>query len=281
MNRKFIVACAFTVLAAGVATAQPAIKVKKGNTFTYNTVSDMEMVTSAMGQEQTQETKTVGTTILTVGAVDKQKINWVMAMPELRVTMSMPMGGGIDTTISAPPQNYVTNPAGKVISAPASADAAGMEMMMGGSMLKNFALWFVPALARGAQSGATWEELRRDTMNYNPSNDESGGVNIISTQNLRFTYDGITDTLGVKVARVRWSSTNVTYEGSGTIQDMAMTIEGDGGISGISYYSTKDGLLLASTTDVESNMRLGISPGGQPMVIPMVQTTRTSISRKD
>jgi hypothetical protein len=299
MNRKIIFAIAFSVMAAGSASAQKptakngeasantgggaaSIKVKQGTKFSYNTSSEMEMTQSAMGQEMTVTTRTTGLTELTAKKVAKQRIDWTLAIPELRMTMSNSMqpDAAMDTTIVTEPQNYVTSSNGKVLVAPKSANAGQMEMMMGGSMMKNFALWFTPALPKGAQSGESWEEQRRDTVNMNPGEEEDGGIKIISSQNLKYTYDGITDTLGVKVARIRWTATSMKIEGGGSIQGNNMTMEGDGAINGTSYYSTKDGLLFASVTNSESNMRLGINAGGQEMVIPMVQTTRVSVLRK-
>lgn len=291
MNRKIIFAIAVTVMASTAAVAQtpgvkpggPApVKVKQGTKFSYTTVSNSEMTQSAMGQEMTVTTKSTGRTELTAKKVGKQRIDWVMAIPELRmsVTNSMQPDAAMDTSIVSPPQNYATNADGRVIEAPKSQAAGQMEMFMGGSMMKNFGVWFTPSLPNGAQSGATWDEERRDTVNMNPGEEEGGGIKIISTQNLRYTYDGVTDTLGVKVARVRWTATSMKIEGAGSIQGNTMTMEGDGAINGISYYSTKDGLLFASTIDTESNMRLGINAGGQEMVIPMVQTAKVSITRK-
>ena len=92
-----------------------------------------------------------------------------------------------------------------------------------------------------------------------------------------YHYDGVVDTLKTKADRIRAEVTSMTIQGSGEVMGTSMTIDGDGVSATTGYYSAKDGILLASSTDAEISMRMAM---GEQMVIPMTFKNMMNMVRK-
>ncbi len=73
-----------------------------------------------------------------------------------------------------------------------------------------------------------------------------------STNTMKF--DGVVDTLGVSCARILVHSDNVSLTGDSKPMGNAMTVTGNGKLSGVYYVMIESGLLLTQTTKTEMDM---------------------------
>ncbi len=275
MKRTLFLGIALSVLASSVLVAQDKITVKGGSKFAYALSSEMSMTQAMAGQEMSVETNSNGTVQVVATKVGKDRIDWSYGVSNLKVRVSGDMlpNGGQDTTLSMEPVNFVTDLKGTVLEAGKLSEA--MQMLGSGMQEMSAKQMFSPALVRSAKIGDTWEIAESDTV-QNPA---MGGAVIVIDRTTKYTFDGTVDTLKTKAARIYAEVTSMTIHGSGDMMGAEIKIDGDGSSSVTSYYSTKDGLLLAATGDNETAMRMALT-GQMEMVIPMTLRMKSTMVRQ-
>jgi hypothetical protein len=249
-----LVALAAVATGCGSATG---IVVEQGNNFKYESASNMTMSISMLGQDQETTGKGDITTELTVLGKSGDAITWMINTPRVHMVMQ---GGGEekDTVTSGRPTRFTTNKQGVITSIDETDGGRQMMQMIGGGLGGDRGAarrFFLPARARSAAMGESWEEIEIDTMTI-----QEMGVPIHTNATVRYTLDGPVDTLGVKTIRVRAQMTGMTLEGSGDVagQGINMAIDGDGTSSSVLYYAATDGLLYARTVESDINLRLAV-----------------------
>lgn len=261
---------AMSLAVATGSVAQERIRVKGGDAFDYTISMSTDMEQRFQGQEMSTSAAASGNARMEVSGIAPGGIDWGYRIIEMKTRIIAPMLGEQDTTVSMPAVSFTTDPQGRLRSTPEFGELA--PAMPGMEALAGVEQFFSPLLSRQVTVGDTWETTQIDTV-------DAGGLQALTARAIRHTYEGVVDTLGRRAHRVRSEATKLTVEGSGNVQGMDMTMDGDGTSLALAYYSLSDGLLLASTLDSQIDTRLSLSGMGA-MIIPITSRTRMEIVRK-
>jgi hypothetical protein len=282
MDMKSILIAAVLPLAAlACATAQSGSKeannitLASGTSLNYTMLSTMDMTQSMGGQDMNLLFAMDGAMVLTAAKQSNDRFDWTLETRDMHVSSENPMMP-VDTTITLPTQRFSTTPLGKLLNVEATAGkGAEMAQMMGlGAGREQLTSWFSPLLGNPHAVGEKWQVPTNDTVN-----NDAMGMQMRRKWTTTYTYEATVDTLGTKAARIRMESSEMNIEGEMSVQGMNLGVDGDGAVSGVSYYSLADGLLLASRTENQTNMQVSMSEQGG-MVIPITQRMSATIVRK-
>jgi hypothetical protein len=280
--KSILIAAALPLAAMACATAQSgsqgakSVTLATGTSLNYSMLSTMDMAQSMGGQEINILFAMDGSMILTAGRQASDQFAWTLDTRDMHVSSESPMLS-VDTTITLPTQRFTTTPLGRLLNVETSGEKGSemSQMMMGlGGGREQLASWFSPMLGTEHKVGETWQVQTNDTVN-----NDAMGMEMRRKWTTTYTYEASVDTLGTKAARVRMESSGMNIEGEMSVQGMNLGVDGDGAISGVSYYSLTDGLLLASKTENQMNMQVSMSEQGG-MVIPITQRMNTTIVRR-
>lgn len=276
MKKRFLVGLALCVAASGALQAQTgSITVKGGAKFNYDVTATMHISQSVQGQDMTIDSKTDGNVILVAKKVDNTKIDWNYGLQKARIRMEGAMfPKPIDSTIKGKSADFTTDLQGRITSI-ADLQSTMDPMMAMGFQQNTMGQLFSPLLHKTVKAGDSWEEKTADTMD-NPA---APGVTMIIKRTTKYTFDGIVDTLKAKAARIRSEVTSMSIEGSGSVQGMEMTIDGDGTALNATYYQADNGILMAAVGETEMNTRIALN-GPMELVIPMTMKMNTATVRK-
>lgn len=265
-------ALAFALFLGGTANGQDQITVRKGANFDYTTSLDVNISQSMQGQEMVITAVADGVSSVRAQKVDRNSINWTYQVRDMRLKFNAGMMGTRDTTLTLAPVPFVTSRKGVITTRPVLEDV--LPGVPGMDILFNVEQFFLPNIFSVMTPGQTWETTRHDTSS-------AGGLETVTTQILRHTYQGTVDTLGVSTHRVHSEATTYVIEGAGNMQGMDMSLSGDGTVVSDSYISARDGLLIASARTAQLNARMSLSGmGSEPMLIPMTTVQKLFIVRK-
>lgn len=273
----YLLALVCALIATTGAIAQTSSVVKKGEKFSYNVESEVEITEIAAGDERTMHAMVEGIAELTARRVTSKRIEWTYSAEpvHLRVTNSIGPGVARDTTVRGTSRVFVTDAKGTPLTG--GAPKAGGDRLSGvlegiqQSMIKR---WILPATMRRMTPGDSWSEERSEDVSV-----ADIGMTLDTRFTVLYTFDGIVDTLGTRAVRVRSMSESMTIRGNRTLDGKKMNLEGDGGSHlGTSYYSTIDGMLLASRSESEVDIRV-TTVGDSGSSIPMTWRQRASAMR--
>jgi hypothetical protein len=156
-----------------------------------------------------------------------------------------------------------TDSRGRVVSGLRLSESESLTPLMEAMHRSMVKLWFQPAIFRKLKPGDTWTEKRDDRIVV-----ADMGIDVHARYNVDYHFDGIVDTLGIKAVRVTWHAARMTIAGTRTVDGKSSPVEGDGDHYGTSYFSTIDGLVLATVSDNTVDLRVTPKNGSQP-AIPM------------
>jgi hypothetical protein len=275
MKNSIFLGLALCFVAGGALRAQTTIAVKSGTKYTFAVTAKSDVTQSLAGQEMTVKSVTDGTLELAAKKVTAEQIDWAFGLTKahLKVNGSM-LPKPIDSTIRGTTSPFSTDRSGRVTLMPELENDL-QSLTSGGFMKTTVDQVFSPLLKRALKPGDSWEETSADTV----ENPAIQGLSMMMNRTIKYTYDGIVDTLKKKMARVRAELTSMSIEGSGKVQGMDMVIDGDGTSLITNYYDTENGILFATTTNAEINARISIS-GGMDMIVPMAVTLNSTMVRK-
>lgn len=275
MKRTLFLGLALSILGTSGLMAQDKITVKGGNKFDFTFSGDMNVTQSMAGQEMTVASTMNGGVHMMANKVGKDEIDWSYGVSDMKVSTKSEVlpGGGQDTTITMEPVPFRTDMNGKI----KQNAALGEALQMFSSGVQGFApqQMFSPAIGRSLKKGQTWEESSIDTV-HNPM---MGDGAMVIERTTRYTYDGPVDTLKNKAIRIRSEITSMSLTGSASMMGMDVKIDGDGSANMVSYYGAKDGILLATIGDNETNMRMAMT-GQAEMLIPITMSMTSRMVRK-
>jgi hypothetical protein len=242
----------FTLLLLAVAQhalAQPSsIKVRKGDQIDFTVRAEVEVTEILGDSERTFRAQADGPARLTVERITRGNIRWTYSTPELRLDSSAARLMSIDS-VHALAVRFSTDRRGNVSgSGRRLRDLAPLMESVHRSILF---LWFQPGIFRKMRPGATWTENRSESIVL-----EGLGIDAQAKFAVRYSFDGMADTLGVRAIRLRWSAPTMAIRGTRVIDGHSHPLQGDGEHSGIAYFSTIDGLLLAGVTESIVDMRI-------------------------
>jgi hypothetical protein len=276
MKKGIVLGLACSIVTVGALHAQTgSITVKNGAKFTFAVNAVSNISESVQGQDMTIDSKTDGTIDLAAKKVSPKQIDWTYGLTKahLNVTGSM-LPNSVDSTIKGKPSNFSTDLNGHITAMPKLGNELQI-LSMGGFQKTSLSQMFSPLMTRSLKAGDSWEETSSDTID-NPA---MAGITMMAKRTTKYTFDGVVDTLHMKLARVRTEVTSLALEGSGEMQGMKMAIDGDGTTTTTSYYATDNGILHTALTDGEINARISIT-GGMEMVIPMAIKLNSTMVRK-
>jgi hypothetical protein len=253
---------------------------KKGAAYNYKSAMDMQQSMNAMGQEISfNMLMNMGTELKVLNTT--KKINELsMTFNDTEFTLNgVGAIGGQDTTMKVEALNgmtfkYTADHLGKIKSLDKSGleksqDQALKQMSNNITQLTNTLSFEYPEKA--LKKGDTWIVIKKDT------NINDGG-SIITTTNTTYEFDGVTDTLGVKCARIQTKSATMTMEGKIKQMGMDMAMEAEGNTKGTSYVELANGIPVATNTATQLDMRMAIT-GQENAIIPMQMDMKLAITR--
>jgi hypothetical protein len=255
-----------------------AIRIRQGESLEYDVRAEIEVTELAGDREAVLRAVTGGVAQLKARRVSREKIEWTYETPEVRlvrVTGTMEPGEASETTVQAKTGRVATDSRGRLVSSLKSGSNGESLTAMMEAMHRNLVkLWFQPAMLRGKHPGDTWSENRDERIRISEM-----GIDVRTRYAVAYRFDGIVDTLGTKAVRVSWSAQQMKIDGTRTIDGVRSPVRGDGDHVGTSYFSTIDGLLLASVSENSVDIRVAPSNGGGG-VIPMTWRLRSESIRR-
>ncbi len=267
-----------TVLSVGTVAADAqtsSIVVKSGGAIPYRIQSTVAMLQGEGTQAFSVTMTTHSDAELKAAKVGASGIDWTLTLSNARLRMVSPgmQSGTMDSAVHLKPVSFSTDPQGRL----STSLKAGSEMQsfLASGMASNFSMeqFFSPTLTRSVKAGDSWETQSSDTV-APPS---MQGFRIVVKRTVRFTYDGVVDTLRTKAHRVRAEVKAMALEGKGELQGMNMQLNGGGTSSWICYYSAAENLMLASRTEGETRMLLTVV--GTDQALPLAQTYNVVLDR--
>lgn len=263
-------------MSAVAAVAQtPAIVVKSGASIPYMIQSTVAMLQGEGTQAFSVTMATRSDAELKAAKVEASGIDWTLTLSNARLRMVSPgtPNGTMDSAVNLKPVSFTTDPQGRL----STSLKAGSEMQsfLASGMASNFSMeqFFSPTLTRAVKAGDSWETQSSDTV-APPS---MQGFRIVVKRTVRFTYDGVVDTLQTQAHRVRAEVKAMALEGKGELQGMNMHLNGGGTSSWICYYTAAENLMLASRTEGETRMLLTVV--GTDKALPLAQTYNVVLDR--
>jgi hypothetical protein len=275
--RTILLALVCAIIGAAGANAQTAAKSpEKGERFSYHVESEVEITEINAQDEKWLRATATGVAELRARKLSKKRIEWTYSAEPVRLRVSNTIGPGRarDTTVSGTSRIFLTDATGAPVSPShtriSSSEISGILDGIQQNMIKR---WILPSTMRKMKPGDTWQEERSDEVHV-----ADVGMVLDSRFTVSYTFDGIVDTLGIRAVRVRSQSQSVSIRGSRTINGTKMKLEGEGGSHlGTSYYSTIDGVLIASRSENEVDIR--VTRSGEAGDIPMTWRQRASAMR--
>ncbi|HVZ41626.1 MAG TPA: hypothetical protein VHI13_20265 [Candidatus Kapabacteria bacterium] len=251
------------------------LTVKAGTRVPYTISSTMDMTESVQGNDVAINRMIESQTSLTARKIARNKIDWVFDVSHMHMRMTNPIAGKpVDSSLKVKPMLFSTDQAGRLL-AVTSLDPALKQAMHSPGQGNSMEQMFSPALRRTIKVGDSWEETRQDTSEVQ----EGVGGTMVVHVTTRYTYEGDVDTLNTKASRVRYETTSLSIDGSLEAQGAKMTIDGDGTGGGLTYYSLNDGLMLNSTANMQTSVRISMT-SPQELIIPVTQKLSTTTVRK-
>lgn len=276
MNIRASFLCAVLLVSAVAAHAQtPAIVVKSGTSIPYLIQSTVAMLQGEGAQAFSVTMTTQSNAELKAAKVQASGIDWTLTLSNARLRMVSPgmPNGAMDSSVSLKPVSFVTDPQGRLT----TSLGAGSEMQsfLASGMASNFSMdqFFSPTLTHAVNPGESWETQSSDTV-APPS---MRGFRIVVKRTVRYTYDGVVDTLNTKAHRVRAEAKTMTLDGKGELQGMNMRLNGGGTCSWSCYYTAAENLMLTSRTEGETRMLLTVV--GTDQALSLAQTYNVILGR--
>jgi hypothetical protein len=275
--KTYLMALLCCLVSAAAADAQPLDrKPKNGERFSYNVESEVEITEISPDDEKTMRATAVGVAELRARKVSNRRIEWTYSAEPLRLRVTNTIGPGRarDTTIRGTSRVFVTDAGGTPVSSTASRIAGSdLSSVLEGIQQNMIKRWILPTTMRKMKPGDGWTEERRDEVKL-----PEVGMVLDTRFTVNYVFDGIVDTLGIRAVRVRSQSNSMAIRGTRLVDGQKVKLEGDGGSHiGTSYYSTVDGVLIASRSENEVDVRVRSSDSVSG--IPMTWRQRATAMR--
>lgn len=278
-----LLAVAFAPLSAQKNSGSPQpqrIRVAKGESYQFATASEVENRVTMMGTEQISTISVAAKSMLNVVSSAKDSTVFALSTSNLEASMKgMAMMGVPDTTIrrDSLPESFeqaTVLASGKLLRSTkdnesensGSPEGRMLRQIMGSR--SNAESMFISFPEKSLAVGDEWTDTKNDTT--------TGERSIITNLVMRYTFEGICDTLGMKCGRIKGRSERYVIGGSIKRMGSEMSMEGDGVVKSTYVFELKTGLPVAVNSSVELDQRLSV---GEGMEIPISMTTNTRMTR--
>ena len=260
--------------------ANGALPVVPGDELEYESITTVNVVRSA-GNENGQQ-MAYGMEVLRVDSIQGDRMYWTVSTisnteQSGRVDEPKENSGVIPVVMS-----MITDREGRVITLSSSMESLGMgegSLFSFGSGKSGQAMkgpgWFYSGELRNRKPGDRWEEKVLDTVEMKIATVDLG---MIISVTMKYSYEGLVDTMGVQAARIQWGYDDMTMSAEFEIPDTEMTfsLKGKGSASGFSYYTQHDNILLKQHSETEMTMDIDLDKMGrqEAAVVMTVEQTR-------
>lgn len=239
----------------------PELKLKKGETLTYISNSNIDMVQSMMGQEMKMKITSASKNIIQINDINKAG-HYVVKQTSKENIIEMNMGI-MDTVMQIPEitnlPEFVVDKTGNIISKtnpePSNDGQNGADF---NSM--NSVSLFVEFPGKKITTGDTWDVSRTDSIPF------MGGT-LMNKIKTNYTFEGIEKKDETECFKITYKG-SIENEGATTLQGMDFYIEGTGAIKGTTWVSVKTGVPVLDEAVMENEMTLALT-GQQNLTIPI------------
>lgn len=256
------------------------------DTYLYQTTVEIQQVLHVMGMDQTVRSDVDAKQECIVASIDtviRLRLRQRDVTIKIRGVESL---GVEDSMLTVPEIEHIVleheyTPSGKMLIQRIVRDslAGGAESMVRMQMFEQFTgggirmplLQEFPLgmLTRGQQ----WTTTRTDTAVLDLANQR-----VVTTMELRHTFEGFMDTLGRQCAVVRTESTRYLFSGTTEQMGNEMSITGDGTLTMRSLVEIRTGMPLLIETTAQIDQRIILYEQGQT-VIPISVDIRGRVAR--
>lgn len=276
---RFVAVVVLLAVATGAhAVAQPkAIKIRQGESIEFHVRAAIEVTELVGDAESSLRAETGGIAMLRARRVSRRKIEWTYETPDVkltRVTSTAEPGESDETTVKTKTGKISTDVRGKLVKVTTPKTSKSLASLMEAMHSSLVKLWFQPQIFHKKRPGDSWSENRDEQIGV-----DELGINVRTRYEVTYRFDGIVDTLGVKAIRLSWTAGHMTIEGTRTVDGKTSPVVGDGEHTGTSYFSTIDGLMLASQSENSVDLRVSSTDEGG-RVIPMMWRMRSESIRR-
>jgi hypothetical protein len=244
-------------------------KFNKGSSYIYNSDIDMHMTQEVMGKEMKIINNIHGVNRFNVENIfDNGDIQFITSMDSASLVSDV-MGNETTTDLTSligKRVQSIISKFGEVKNCNMidSVEETNNRMMNLQQQVKRF---FTKFAGKDIKIGESWKNTIIDTAkNY-------GGA-IVSNVDMTCTLSGKENKLGHECLVVPVTG-KLKITGSGSMQGMDFTMEGDGTNSGTIYFDWKTGLIISSEGTMDIDMTMATT-GQQSMVIPITQNLKYS-----
>jgi len=158
-----------------------------------------------------------------------------------------------DSTVTVPTsaisERWVLLPTGTVISKTVVADSQALSLSEMISSTKISDYLFTPFPPHELRIGEMWSVPMADT-----TTSENGKNNVVSAGTIRYTLDGITDTLGTRCWKISFGPSTISQNGTLQGQAMALNVRGSGSIAGWSLHDIRTGMPVHTVATITSTI---------------------------
>ncbi len=256
-----------------------------GSCAKYVASSTLGQSLNVMGKDVVSEVRTtLGLTLTVKERLMKScsvQVVWTDSKLTAR-TLGNQEEGHADSVITVPTygvsQSLVITPTGKVVST--TTTAANQQQAEVLDMIKATKIpdrLIIPFPSDAVTPGARWSEAIADT-----SAAPQGRGAVITTGTAWYTYRGIADSLGRKCWVIEITSTDLAQHGSLLGAAIEMRIDGSGNLHGVSYHDASSGLLVSSSTRLETTVVMSSTESSlQKVSVPVQSQVNVVINRTE
>lgn len=250
-----------------------AYKINPGEKLQYRAVTISEQTQEQMGQEVTINSEGENVVAIEVENVDKNgNITFVFSLTSMKAHVKSPM---FDTTLVNPEMfigkrtRQTITPQGVKLKSE-RVDTLKLSGMLAQSGLgRGNILPLVTLPEQEVGVGDTWSSSDPDTNRV-------AGSETVVTPKIDYVVNGVVDTLGHKCVRIAYKG-ELALNGKGKMMGMEFFIEGNGPVSGTSYFAPEEGRLIATKSNYDLDMTIALT-GQMNMTIPSTTTTEMTLT---
>ncbi len=256
------------------------VQPRKGMSYAFDVVNSSTQVMTLMGREIANDITSKARVSVVVSDATLDRSTLTCSVSHARTSLSSRGANEValdkDTTFEFPQFDgsaivAVISKTGSVLST--TFDQATPAGVFAASL--RFFDRIFPDLPQNELSvGDSWTSSRRDSA---LAGNNSGLI--ISNIRLKHTFRGVKDTLGVACWFIETVATAFDQEGSLTMNDMAMTLDGQGTLIQRTFLERGTGMAVLSSGDVTTQLQMSIT-GQQAVVVPVDTHLSFTIRRK-
>lgn len=255
------------------------VRLSKGDSFRYNmsmtTSQDMTVAMNDITNESTSQ-MTISM-VVNEATLDRADITSTVSdvISSVRVRGMDDLGVSRDTTMRLNQFDGVTmrftmDQFGRASKVSTSLDGNASSFISSMKVFERFSS-YLPK--EPISRGGSWTVTTSDTTGA-----PSGSGDVRTTMTVRYTFEGVRDTLGVRCWVIDAFSTSLQQEGDINANGIELELEGSGESTGRTFLDASNGMVVAAYGAVAMQTQMSLT-GQQAMVVPVATNISYRISR--